>query len=130
LALLPGGRLDRRVRHLVTENTRVLAVVELLSGPADLRLIGPLLTQSHLSLRDDYEVSCAERDLAVDAALAAGAHGARMTGGGFGGSAIALVDTDRAEETALSVGVAFARAGLTAPEIFPVRPSPGAHRAS
>ena len=88
-----SGLLDpetfRRVRHVVTENDRVLQVVGLLdsAGPA---AIGPLLDASHASMRDDFEISCPELDLAVETARAAGAVGARMTGGGFGGSAIAL----------------------------------------
>ena len=88
-----AGRLDpetfRRVRHVVTENERVLQTVGILetAGPA---AIGPLLDASHASMRDDFEISCPELDLAVEAARSAGAVGARMTGGGFGGSAIAL----------------------------------------
>ncbi|MGH8888757.1 MAG: galactokinase, partial [Acidothermaceae bacterium] len=82
--------LRKRTRHVVTENDRVLSTVALMRQ-GDVAQIGPMLTQSHRSLRDDFEVSCAELDLAVDTALAAGALGARMTGGGFGGSAIALV---------------------------------------
>ena len=88
-----SGLLDpvtfRRVRHVVTENDRVLQTVELLrsQGPA---AIGALLDASHVSMRDDFEISCPELDLAVDTARANGAIGARMTGGGFGGSAIAL----------------------------------------
>ena len=89
-----AGLLDeetfRRVRHIVTENQRVLDTVAVLddAGPA---AIGALLTASHASMRDDFEISCPELDLAVDTALAHGALGARMTGGGFGGSAIALI---------------------------------------
>jgi galactokinase len=135
LSTLTSGRLRRRVRHVVTENARVLEVVTILSGTApswsaDPRAIGPALTASHVSLRDDYEVSCRELDLAVDSALAAGAYGARMTGGGFGGSAIALVDGDQAHDAAAAVTAAFAAAQLTEPNIFAVTPSPGAHRMS
>ncbi len=82
--------LQRRVRHVVTENDRVAQTVELLRADR-VEEIGELLTASHRSLRDDYEVSCAELDVAVDTALETGAIGARMTGGGFGGSAIALI---------------------------------------
>lgn len=81
--------MKRRVRHVVTESVRVLEVVDLLRT-SRLEAIGPILTASHVSLRDEYEVSSRELDLAVDTALAGGALGARMTGGGFGGSAIAL----------------------------------------
>src|SRR5205807_2368889 len=80
------------VRHVVTEDTRVLDTVDLLRRNR-LTEIGPLLTASHTSLRDDYRVSCVELDVAVDTTLATGALGARMTGAGFGGSAIALVST-------------------------------------
>jgi galactokinase len=124
------GRLDddvlrRRVRHIVTENERVRLVVEKLrhGGVAD---IGPELTASHVSLRDDYEVSAAELDLAVDAALAAGALGARMTGGGFGGSVVALVPDDVAAAVEAGVASAFADRSLTAPVIRSVSPADGA----
>ncbi|MGW4479519.1 galactokinase [Rhodococcus triatomae] len=91
--------LARRGRHVVTEIERVRETLRLLES-GNVRDIGPLLTASHISLRDDFEVSCPELDSAVDAALAAGAHGARMTGGGFGGSAIALVDAADVERVA------------------------------
>ena len=81
----------RRVRHVVTEIDRVTWFVALLDTD-EVGQVGPLLNASHASLRDDYEVSCRELDLVVDTARAAGALGARMTGGGFGGSAIALVE--------------------------------------
>ena len=88
--------LRRRARHVVTDNQRVLDVVALLSTPlgtpVDIyRDIGQLLTESHASLRDDFEVSSPEADATVETALAAGAFGARMMGGGFGGSVLALV---------------------------------------
>ncbi len=125
------GRLDpvpaRRVRHVVTENARVLDVVAAL-GAGRITEIGPLLTASHASLRDDFEVSCAELDAAVDAALAAGALGARMTGGGFGGCAIALVPADRADAVGAAVTEAFAAAGFGRPEVFPAVASDGARR--
>ena len=85
----------RRARHVVTENARVLEAVELLRA-GELDRLGPLLAASHASLRDDYAVSSPELDTAVEAAVAAGAVGARMTGAGFGGSAIALTATDLA----------------------------------
>jgi galactokinase len=117
----------RRVRHIVTENQRVQDTVQTLraSGP---RAIGDLLTASHASMRDDFEISVPELDTAVDAALAAGAIGARMTGGGFGGAAIALVDRAHRTAVAASVEAAFAAAGYAAPHIFPVTPSAGAAR--
>lgn len=117
----------RRVAHIVTENQRVLDTIELLdsSGPAS---IGQLLNQSHISMRDDFGISCAELDLAVDAALAAGALGARMTGGGFGGSAIALIRQHDAPAVSAALFKAFAEANFITPELFTVVPGPGAHR--
>jgi galactokinase len=115
------------VRHVVTENDRVLRTVELLrtSRLAD---VGPLLSGSHASLRDDYRVSCLELDVAVDSAMAAGALGARMVGGGFGGSAIALVPVERHDEVERSVLAAFASRSLTRPRLFTAVPSAGAGR--
>ncbi|MFL4476386.1 galactokinase [Paeniglutamicibacter sp. MACA_103] len=117
----------RRVKHIVTENQRVLDTVGLLEreGPA---AIGGLLLASHASMRDDFGISCAELDLAVDTAMATGALGARMTGGGFGGSVIALLEASKAEHVAAAVRSAFAEAGYITPEIFPVVPGPGARR--
>ncbi len=85
--------------------------------------LGRLMTASHVSLRDDYEVSAPELDTAVDAALAAGALGARMTGGGFGGSAIALVRRDRVDGVSAGVSAAFAEAGHRAPAFLLAEPS-------
>jgi galactokinase len=127
LGHLPDEVLRRRVRHVITENARVLAVVDLLDT-GDLRSIGPLLSATHRSLRDDFEVSCVELDTAVDAALAAGAYGARMIGGGFGGCALALVDSAAVDVTAAAVGEAFAAAGFAPPAVWPARPSAGASR--
>jgi galactokinase len=117
----------RRVRHVVTENDRVLATVDRLRD-GDLRGIGELLTASHASMRDDFEITVPEVDTAVEAALAAGAYGARMTGGGFGGCVIALVDTDRADAVREAVEGAYADRGFTAPESFVALPSAGARR--
>jgi galactokinase len=116
-----------RARHVVTEIARVRQVVALLDSGC-LADTGPLLDASHASLRDDYAVSCAELDLAVDTARSAGALGARMTGGGFGGSAIALVPADRIDAVSSAVGAAFARAGLSEPDVRPAEPSAGAQR--
>ncbi|NHI15864.1 galactokinase [Microbacterium excoecariae] len=117
----------RRVAHIVTENQRVLDTVEALraEGP---RAIGGLLVASHVSMRDDFEISVPELDTAVESALEAGAVGARMTGGGFGGAAIALVDEARLEQTREAVADAFARAGFRAPNQFTVVPSHGVLR--
>lgn len=126
-----SGLLDevtfRRVRHVVTENERVLQTVELLAseGPA---AIGPLLDASHTSMRDDFEISCPELDLAVDASRASGAIGARMTGGGFGGAAIALTPVASEQKVRDAVATAFAGAGYKAPDIFTVSPAAGARR--
>ncbi|QAY72248.1 galactokinase [Agromyces protaetiae] len=117
----------RRVRHVVTENRRVLDTVRSLRehGPAS---IGALLEASHASMRDDFEISVPELDLAVATAVDAGAVGARMTGGGFGGAAIALVADDLVETTSGAVRAAFAAAGFREPTIFTVAPSQGARR--
>ncbi|HVX55902.1 galactokinase [Nocardioides sp.] len=117
----------RRVRHIVTENRRVLETVATLRrrGP---RAIGELLLASHASMRDDFEISVPELDRAVESAMAAGAVGARMTGGGFGGSAIALVERAGVDAVTEQVLAAFARAGHEEPEIFAVQPSAGARR--
>ena len=117
----------RRARHVVTENARVLAAVELLRA-GDLDRLAPLLAASHASLRDDYEVSSPELDTAVEAAVAAGAVGARMTGAGFGGSAIALVETALAGRVADRARDAFAAAGFGPPQVTAVVPSDGARR--
>ena len=113
---------------MVTENQRVRDVVAMLREGTDPRLVGPLLTASHLSLRDDYEVTVPELDVAVEAALEAGAHGARMTGGGFGGSVIALVDTGSVDDVAHAIRAAFDARGFTSPRAFVVSPAAGAHR--
>ncbi|MFF9341007.1 MULTISPECIES: galactokinase [unclassified Streptomyces] len=117
----------RYVRHVVSDNDRVVRVIALLDAGAT-RAVGPILTEGHASLRDDLRVSCPELDLVVEAANAAGALGARMTGGGFGGSAVVLVDAERAEETGAAVRKAFAAAGYAEPGIFPAVPSAGARR--
>ncbi|MGX5697524.1 galactokinase [Agromyces soli] len=117
----------RRVRHILTENQRVLDTVRALHerGP---RAIGGYLDASHVSMRDDFEISVPELDLAVEVAQRSGAVGARMTGGGFGGSAIALIDAARVDKTRSAVLSAFADAGFTTPKIFTVAPSQGARR--
>ncbi|NML53122.1 galactokinase [Streptomyces sp. R302] len=124
---LSDGTILRYVRHVVSDNDRVVRVIDLLDAGAT-REVGPLLTEGHASLRDDLRVSCAELDLVVEAANAAGALGARMTGGGFGGSAVVLVEADRAEDVAAAVRRAFAGAGYAEPGIFPAVPSAGARR--
>jgi galactokinase len=125
LAALPDELMRRRVRHVVTENERVLATVGLLRSGAAAE-IGALLSASHASLRDDYEVTVAELNVAVDAALATGALGARMTGGGFGGCVIALVSLADADTVADAVSAAFAANRFAAPSFFLATPSEGA----
>ena len=134
LGRLHDPMLVRRVRHVVTENARVLATVSRLRGPmgtsGGVASIGPLLTASHQSLRDDYQVSSAHLDSAVEAALAAGALGARLTGAGFGGCAIALAPADSVPNIVASVEAVFYRRGFAAPACLPAEPSAGAHRIS
>ncbi|MET9127677.1 galactokinase [Streptomyces sp. NPDC004528] len=127
LARLSDERVRRYVRHVVSDDHRVDRVVALLDA-GDVRAIGPVLTEGHASLRDDLRISCAELDLAVDSANAAGALGARMTGGGFGGSAIVLVESADVDSVGKAVAEAFAEAGYTAPRVFPAVPSAGARR--
>lgn len=117
----------RRIRHILTENQRVLDTVRTLrlQGP---EAIGSLLIASHLSMRDDFEISVPELDLAVDSALAAGAIGARMTGGGFGGAAIALVRVAELSAVSDAVLSAFAGRGFTTPDLFTVTAADGASR--
>jgi galactokinase len=135
LARLTDPVLRRRVRHVVRDNQRVLEVVALLrsssSGPPGAevyRQIGRLLAQAHASLRDDFEVSWPEADEAVEAALAAGAYGARMIGGGFGGSVLALVPAAASGAVREAVIAAFARHGWTAPEFLDAVPADSARR--
>jgi galactokinase len=114
-----------RARHAVTEMKRVLDCVQALSD-SNFALVGELLNQSHASLRDDYTVSCPELDTAVDAALAAGALGSRMVGGGFGGSAIALIQASKTSETIKGIEKAFSSKRFKAPRFFTSLPSQGA----
>ena len=128
-----GGAVDvevarRRVRHVLTEVDRVEAAVALLRGGTDVAALGPLLDASHVSMRDDYEISSPELDAVVEAAQGAGALGARMTGGGFGGSAIALVRTGDEGAVREAVLAAAARAGHPVPAFHPATPSAGARR--
>ncbi|QGN45516.1 galactokinase [Micromonospora sp. WMMC415] len=124
---LPDDETRRRVRHVVTEDQRVLDTVTLLRA-GRVREIGPLLTASHASMRDDFEITVPEIDTAVETALAAGALGARMTGGGFGGCVLALVDADRAVAVADAVRHAYAERAFTAPHTVTVLPTAGATR--
>jgi galactokinase len=127
LARLSDDVVRRRVRHVVTEIHRVEEAVALMRA-GKLREVGPLFTASHVSLRDDFEITVPELDVAVDAALAAGALGARMTGGGFGGCIIALVEAAAADPVLAAIEKAFADHGFTTPSSLAADPSPGASR--
>ena len=117
-----------RVRHVLTEIARCQRLCELLEAGADLDQWRKLLDASHKSLRRDYEVTCEELDVAVEAARKAGAYGARMTGGGFGGCVIALVRSDQLAATAQSVLEAFVKAGFNQPRFLCASPSAAADR--
>jgi galactokinase len=143
-ARLTDPVLRRRARHVVSDNQRVLEVARLLraaAGPAARTAAGPasgagdvfgeigrLLTQAHRSLRDDFEISWPEADVAVDTALAAGALGARMIGGGFGGSVLALIPAQAAGPVRSAVTGAFEDRSWAAPEFLAADPSGGARR--
>jgi galactokinase len=121
-----GDVLVRRARHVVTEDARVEQVVDLLDG-GRVREIGPLLTASHASMRDDFEISAPEVDVCVQSLLDAGVSGARMTGGGFGGCVIALLDSDRVEAASEAALSAAAKHGFARPRPFVTSPAAGAH---
>jgi galactokinase len=124
---LPDEVTRRRVRHVVTENRRVLDTVGLLRA-GRVGEIGPLLTASHASMRDDFEITVPETDTAVEAGLAAGAYGARMTGGGFGGCVLALVPADAAGAVERAVTRRYAARGWTPPGCFVADPAGGASK--
>ncbi len=128
LAALPDPVEQRRVRHVVTEIARVEQFVDLVRADR-VREVGPLMDASHESLRVDYEVSCAELDVAVGASRSAGALGARMTGGGFGGSAIALIEADAAGDVADAVARAFGGRGWPVPGFLLAVAGPAGGRA-
>ena len=125
VAGLDDERVRRRARHVVTEIERVEDAVASLEAH-DLEALGILMVDSHTSMRDDFEISCPELDAAVEAALAAGAVGARMTGGGFGGSSVALVPADRIEDVAAAIDARFAAEGFGAPQHLRATASAGA----
>ena len=127
---LADPALRGRARHVVTDNARVRAAVDLLrsaSGEPDVyRKVGALLSEAHRSLRDDFEISWPHADVTVDVAAAAGALGARMIGGGFGGSVLALVPADAGRAVRAAIADAFARRSWAAPEFIETVPSGGA----
>lgn len=117
----------KRVRHIVSEIARTATAIEQLQA-GDLAGFGESMQASHASLRDDYEVSVAQLDVSVDVAMQHGALGARMTGGGFGGSSIALLPSEKVELAAEAIARAFAEAGFAEPEFAVALPGPGARR--
>jgi galactokinase len=125
-----GALLLRRARHVVTEDARVLEVVATLHGTGDPRAIGPVLSAGHASLREDFQISTPELDACVEAAIAAGAEGARMVGGGFGGSAIVLVEAGSVDRVTEVITRRFREEGYSAPRTSLAVPSPGARRLS
>lgn len=127
LGTLRDPALRRRVQHVVTENHRVEAGVGLLRAGA-LPEFGAMLNASHLSLRDQFEVSWPEADTTVDVALRAGARGGRMVGGGFGGSVIVLTPAARADKVRDAITAAYAKRDWTPPQFLEAVPSNGAHR--
>lgn len=114
-----------RARHAVSEIARVLSAVDALKR-GDFNEVGTLIKQSHISLRDDYAVSCPELDAAVDAAISAGALGSRMVGGGFGGSAIALLRVEDVNKARTAISKSFEERGFKKPRFFTSLPSAGA----
>lgn len=116
-----------RARHIITENQRVLDTVATLKAEGA-SAIGDLLSRSHVSMRDDFDISCPELNVAVEASMASGALGSRMTGGGFGGTAIALVRTSGVDALIDAVTQAFADHGFATPRCFVVTAAAGAHR--
>jgi galactokinase len=127
LPKLGNDRLAKRTRHIVTENQRVTDTATALRQDRWAR-VGELLTAAHVSYRDDFEASCPEVDLAVDTLLEAGAIGARLTGGGFGGAAICLMPVDQVNGAIAAVEASYSTAGYPAPQSFTVVPSAGAQR--
>jgi galactokinase len=127
LSALPDEVMRRRVRHVVTENARVLAAAEVLRA-GQVGALPPLLSASHASMRDDFEITVPTVDLAVEQAIRSGALGARMTGGGFGGCIIALLPTGEGGRVAGEIAEAFHGAGYGPPEHFLATPAAGAGR--
>ncbi len=123
--------LRRRARHVISDSGRARAIAAALlkaSAPGVYTLVGQLLTEGHMSLRDDFEVSWPEADLTVEAAIAAGALGAKMIGGGFGGSVLALIPVDRLPAVRAALTEAFTQRGWTPPEFLDAVPSAAARQ--
>jgi galactokinase len=115
----------RRARHIITENARVLEAVRTLRED-DFAAFGRLMYESHRSMREDFEISIPELDTFVEVAKEAEAPGARLTGAGFGGCAIAIVDVGDVEDLSESVRQNFARRGFREPEFYEFFPAAGA----
>ncbi len=124
LEKLSGEEL-KRARHVITENERVLEAVQALQKQ-DFGAFGRLMYASHWSLRDDYEVSIPELDAFVEIAIQSSALGARLTGAGFGGCALALVRSEDARMLIMNVQNYFAALGFTRPEFYSFQPETGA----
>lgn len=123
-----SATLYRRCRHVITENERVQKAAQALETGGLARL-GPVMAESHLSLRDDYEVSCRELDVMVEIATRQpGVYGARMTGGGFGGCTINLVDSTKSQTFRRTVAAEYAKATGIQPDIYICEASQGAGR--
>jgi galactokinase len=122
VAGISDERVRRRATHIVTEIARVSETVAALAAD-DWPAVGRIFAASHVSMRDDFEISCPELDLTVATAVEAGAIGARMTGGGFGGSSIALVPTERLDAVVRAIDTAFVAAGFRAPQHLLAEPS-------
>ena len=130
--------LRRRARHVITDSARARAIASALQrGGADstgtyradtYRYVGTLLTEGHLSLRDDFEVSWPQADAAVDAAIGAGAYGAKMIGGGFGGSVLALIPLEREATVRSILSMTFKERGWATPEFLDAIPSQAARQ--
>lgn len=121
----------RRARHVITDSARVLAVDALLTGGVTRDKapdVGALLTASHVSMRDDFEITVPAVDTLAAALVAGGAYGARMTGGGFGGCVIALVDVEGVDDAVAAARRAAHDGGFPEPEPFVALASAGAHR--
>jgi galactokinase len=127
LGRLPEAELRRLTRHVVTENARVRAAARLLDA-GQLRTLGPVLTASHTSQRDDFSISCPQSDTAVDTALAAGALGARQTGHGFGGCVIVLTERTLVPTITGAIAAEYDAQGWTAPICYQATPASGARR--
>ncbi|WP_230487264.1 galactokinase [Nocardioides anomalus] len=130
VATIEDERIRRRATHIVTETARTTETVEALEA-GDWDRVGGLFDASHRSMRDEFEISCPELDAAVSVAVEAGAVAARMTGGGFGGSSVAVVPDERVEAVMNAIDAAFVLEGFRSPVHLRATPSGGAsvHRA-